>query len=670
MLPGLASAADPARVWRDVMPAADRLGPVEGTPPAAAARSGNEIVGYVFSTRDVGDAKGYSGKTLDIVVGIDMAGRITGARLVEQHEPIGATGSTVEDLENFVSAYAGRGILEPLSVVRHADGPGEVDAISGATVTSLVFNQAILGTARAVARSRGLLGGAGSVDLAGFEAMDWPALVAAGWIAERSFTVGEIEERLEERGGELVPPGDADDLFLDVATGLASAARVGRNILEREDWRRVAAEFGARDAVIFVAARGRWSVKGTAWRKTGVFDRLRLIQDDRTFELQAENHLPIEELVAQGAPEFRELALFVMPEQAGFSADRPWRLQVLAEGRGAAGETVDTVLELAYAPPGAKSAAESGAEPPVPLWHEVWRQRWLDIAILLTALTVLTGLLFAQDTVVRSRVLHRRLRLGFLVFTLVWLGWYATAQLSVVNVLTFGNALRTGFRWDFFLLEPLIFILWSYVAAALLFWGRGVFCGWLCPFGALQELSNMLARRVGIRQIELPFALHERLRPIKFLIFLGLFALALGSMDKALVAAEVEPFKTAIVLQFWRAWPFVLYAVAILTAGLFIQRFFCRYMCPLGAALALPARLRQFEWLRRHRQCGQPCQICAVGCPVGAIQPRGDIHPGECIYCLACQVNYHDDQLCPVMIDRRKRREGRRAAVEKARAES
>ena len=598
---------------------------------------------------------------------------ITGARLVEQHEPIGATGSTVDDLEAFVRAYAGRGIEAPLRVTRDAKGPGEVDAISGATVTSLVFNEAILGAARAVARSRGLLGGpAGAVDLAGFAPMAWKDLVAQGWLAVKRITVGEAEALLAKEGGRLVPPGEPDGLFLEVATGLASAARVGRNILDRADWRVVAAEHGARDSLIFVGARGRWSVKGTAWRRSGVFERLRVVQGERTFALKAADHVPIEALAAKDAPAFRELALFVLREGTGFRPDRPWRLQVLAEGEDAAGGTVAAVVDVPYAPPGSEAApveVVDAAAPPLwqpPLWQEVWRDRWVDIAVLVTALAVLTGILFAQDRVVRSRRLHARLRAGFLVFTLVWLGWYATAQLSVVNVLTFGNALRTGFRWDFFLLEPLIFILWCYVAAALLFWGRGVFCGWLCPFGALQELLNMAARRLGVRQVDIPFALHERLRPIKFLVFLGLFALALGSLDQALVAAEVEPFKTAIVLQFRRAWPFVLYAGLLLVAGLFVQRFFCRYMCPLGAALALPARLRQFEWLRRHRQCGQPCQICAVGCPVGAIQPRGDIHPGECIYCLACQVNYHDDRVCPVMIERRKRHEGRQAWLDKA----
>ena len=118
----------------------------------------------------------------------------------------------------------------------------------------------------------------------------------------------------------------------------------------------------------------------------------------------------------------------------------------------------------------------------------------------------------------------------------------------------------------------------------------------------------------------------------------------------------------AIILKFMREWPFVAFAGTLLIVGLFVERFYCRYLCPLGAALAIPGRLRTFDWLKRYRECGSPCHRCANECMVQAIHPEGHINPNECLYCLHCQTLYVDDHKCPVCIQKRLKRE-RRAAL-------
>jgi NosR/NirI family transcriptional regulator, nitrous oxide reductase regulator len=669
----LAEADAGLEAWREVFPDTTRLGPVEGDPPAAAAYRDETLAGWVFGTHAVVASSGYAGKPLDVLVGLDVEGRITGARIVEQHEPILVLGLGPEDLAAFAAQYRGQDIRLPIKVSRSARQAGEVDAVAGATISSTVINDAILRSARAVARSRGLFGDeAARIDHA-FEPAGWDGLLADGSLARLQLTVEEAQAALAERDARIWPEGaepSPDATFSELVFGLATPARIGRNLVGERLYDRVVAELAEGDQLIFVGGRGLYSYKGTAWRRSGVFERLQLVQGETTFQFTEPQHRRLDGVVAEGAPELRELALFTLPREGGFDPVAPWRLELLASGTAADGGEVlvsfgqDYQLPERYvrAPPAAFLGED---EPP---WIQVWRDRIFDIALLAIALVTLTGVFIFQDAIVQRRRLYLWLRTGFLLFTLVWIGWYAAAQLSVVNVLTFAEALRTQFHWEFFLLEPLIFILWSYVAVALLFWGRGVFCGWLCPFGALQELSNKLARRLRVPQYRVPFALHERLWPLKYVAFLGLFALSLGPAALALELSEIEPFKTAIVLRFDRAWPFVLYALGLLAVGLFVERAFCRYLCPLGAAFAIPARLRQFEWLKRHRQCGAPCQICATDCPVQAIHPEGRINPNECIYCMACQVNYWDDHVCPPMIERRKRREKRDAMIAKARA--
>ena len=166
-----------------------------------------------------------------------------------------------------------------------------------------------------------------------------------------------------------------------------------------------------------------------------------------------------------------------------------------------------------------------------------------------------------------------------------------------------------------------------------------------------------------IPQLAVPWALHERLWPLKYVIFLGILGLSLYSFEMAEMAAEVEPFKTSIILKFARAWPFVLFALAVLGLGLFVERAYCRYFCPLGGALGIPGRMRMNDWLRRYPECGTPCQRCKAECMVQAIHPNGQINPNECLQCLHCQALYYDDHKCPVMIKKRLRREHRQAEI-------
>jgi ferredoxin len=292
-----------------------------------------------------------------------------------------------------------------------------------------------------------------------------------------------------------------------------------------------------------------------------------------------------------------------------------------------------------------------------PIWVSVWRQRLVQIIVLCAGLMLLTALLIFQDLLTRHPKLLRIVRNSYLLFTVVFIGWYGLAQLSVFNILTFVHAVLHDFRWDTFLINPLIFILWGFVAVTLLLWGRGVFCGWLCPFGALQEFVQQLAQRLRIPQLEFPEMVHERLWAIKYILLLGLFGISLQSLGTAARYIEVEPFKTAITLHFQREWWYVLYAGGLLLIATFNRKFYCKYLCALGAGLAIAGRFQIFDWLRRHRECGHPCQICANECPSRAIRHNGEINEAECHYCLDCQVTYWHVYRCPPMVTRLKRRE-------------
>ena len=678
----------------DIEPAADQFGAVSGAVPAAPLLKQGKVVGYAFLNADVVDSTGYSGKPINIVIGLDNEARITGAKLVEHHEPIFLVGIPQTKVEKFIHDNVGRRVL----AADNASGSA-ADIVSGATVSSMVIADSITRAAIKVAQAYKLGGSAAAVAVAEpvsrkidpgkILSKDWGELTGDGSVRRLLLTSDDVNKAFTKTGNAaaIARPvqGEPDAPFVDLYVALVSVPSIGESLLGSAAYKNLKKRLGDGGQAILIAGAGSYSFRGSGYVRGGIFDRIEVIQGQTSIRFRDRDYERVGSLAASGAPEFPEIGLFVLPKGQQFDPGKPWRLQLLVQRvTGALDKAFINVgvgysvpeqylLPIEAAAPAAPAPANAGAAAqPVstrsaareaapsagePLWLKIWRGKAVDIAILVVAILVLTGIFFFQDVLVKRPKLFERIRMTYLAFTLLWLGWYQHAQLSVVNVFTFFQELRGHFQWEHFLNDPLIFILWGSVAAALLFWGRGAYCGWLCPFGALQEWMNKIARWLHVPQLKVPFGLHQRLWPIKYIIFLALFGVSLGSLALAESLAEVEPFKTAIILHFMRDWWFVLIAVAFLLPGLFVERFYCRYMCPLGGALAIPARVRMFDWLRRYRECGSPCQRCAQECPVQAIHPEGQINPNECIQCMNCQVLYHHDQKCPVMIQLRLKRE-------------
>ncbi len=695
--------AEPA----ELVPGANRFGPLQGDPAIAPAFKDDRLLGFVYLNSDFANAVGYSGKPIQLLVGIDPKGVIAGLKLVEHKEPIVLVGIPEKRILETVNKLVG---ADMASVVRGATPAPQVDIVSGATVTVLVIGDSIVRSATKLIKS-GRLGTQGNaaasagpqttkaVDPGKSEIRDWQSLVGDGSVRGLILSVADVNQAFEKSGNAAAAArpeeGDPADTFIGLYVADVAVPTIGRSLLGDDGYNRLVGRLKPGQQALVVAGSGRYSFKGAAYVRGGIFDRIELIQDTNSIRFRDRDHTRLGSLAAEGAPEFPEIALFVVPPEFTLDPTEPWVLQLLVQRVVATREKAWLTFDLGYALPDAYlrrepaapvqqrapaspakiSAAETSAASRIavgkifapsdaedePLWMKIWRGNVVKITATVVALGALTLIFFFQNVLVRRPRLYTWVRRGYLLFILVWMGWYANAQLSVVNVLTFSNSLLTGFSWEYFLSAPLIFLLWASIAAGLLFWGRGPFCGWLCPFGALQELLNNVAQAVKIPQYRLPWGLHERLWPIKYIIFLGLFGMSLYSTAFAEQLAEVEPFKTAIVLKFAREWPFVVYALTVLSAGLFVERLFCRYMCPLGAALAIPGRIRMFEWLRRWPECGSPCQRCANECPVQAIHPEGHINVNECIYCMHCQELYFDDHRCPHMIQVRLKREKREA---------
>ena len=676
---GLAQARDygdiPQQRIHHVLNQTDAISEPDGPFKVRKLSTAGKVVGYVFQSLDVVDIPAYSGKPINVQVILDPAGVILDAYVLEHHEPILLIGIAEEKLHAFSARYSGIKVNQRV-VVGHSSDPNAVtvDAIAGATVTAMVVNEVIMRAAHDVAVSLGLVKGDAGLAVAParvrediYQPADWKTLTGNGAIRRLLLTRGQVDasfkgteaEQVETASGEQV-----NDTFIDLYATHLNPPTIGRNLLGEAQYRTLMAELKPGEQAIAVMGSGRYSFKGSGYVRGGIFDRVQLRQSGDTISFRDLDFQRLNDVALDDMPDFDEMAIFIIRASHRFDPGSPWNLELLVRRQTGPVSGTFSSFELAYQLPEPYlerplptaeqlAAAEEASRP---MWLTLWYQKNVEISVLGAALLVLTAILFFQDSLARRPTLLHWLRRGYLVFTVVFLGGYALAQLSVVNVLTFVHALFEGFRWELFLTDPLIFILWVFTAGSILLWGRGVFCGWLCPFGALQELINELARKLKVPQYELPFAVHERLWAIKYIILLVLFGVSLESMATAERLAEVEPFKTAITLRFDRQWWFVAYAVGLLVINLFTRKVYCRYVCPLGAALAMPTRLRLFDWLKRRKECGNPCQLCAKECEIQAIHPDGRINANECHYCLDCQMTWHNENKCPPLINKRKKR--------------
>ena len=237
-----------------------------------------------------------------------------------------------------------------------------------------------------------------------------------------------------------------------------------------------------------------------------------------------------------------------------------------------------------------------------------------------------------------------RLRTITLVASVLYMGFYKSQLLSIVNV--FGTLSETlaavkvgsfggGLPPFVYSLAWYAFAIFSVVTTVL--WGR-IYCGRVCAFGALTQLIDAVVPSRW--RVTVPPALEQRASYIKY----GLLIAAVGyylATRQITFYRYIEPF-----WMFTREGTTVLWIMlaVLLVASVFVRNLYCRFLCPLGAALGLLSTLTVFK-IKRWNECGQ-CKLCEKTCEWGAIRKRKIILT-ECVRCDDCERLYDDKTRCP-----------------------
>ena len=436
---------------------------------------GDELAGYVYLNSDVTSAVGYSETDPHLV--IDMSGVVHGLKLVEHHEPIVLIGIPEEEVVASLNTLIGR----DLGRVTAAQTAAASRYRQRRPVTVLVMGDGVVRSAVRLIRSNrlGLSSGEGQaatsvvtreLNAGEGETRDWQTLVGDGSVRSLQLAVGEVSDAFRQAGhaeaAERPETRNPQDRFIELYVAPVSVPTVGRSLLGDVQYDRLMDRLRPGQHAIVVAGDGAYSFKGSGYVRGGIFDRIELLQDGQGIRFRDRNHTRLGDLAAEGSPRLREIALFVVPDDFEFEVTEPWELQLLVQrsvgardrrrflragihaagsvrhdhgGSGCADDTATSGAgeDESILPESLQRQTAAGTEAAVvdePLWQRIWKMNPVFIGITVAGLLVLTAIFFFQDWLVRRPILFGWVRRSYLVFTLFWLGWYANAQLSVVNV--------------------------------------------------------------------------------------------------------------------------------------------------------------------------------------------------------------------------------------------
>jgi transcriptional regulator of nitric oxide reductase len=668
---GELSKADIERRFPPPLQVQEKLAEIPAWPLTSELEPEAGPVGYVFESIDLAPVPGFEGTPMNFLVSIDRKGNFMNVELLRQHEPVFLGGLGEAPLREFVTQYAGRNLKQQFLIVLNAarnrsapagqrSGQTALDGVSRATASVRIVNQSVLGAALEVARAklgfaaRSKRGPPAQVLPEINDPVSFAAMLQNGMVGRLRLSNAEVEKLFAGTDGAQVDE-DAlarpEALFVDLYIAYLNAPAIGRAILGDAQYKTVMARNFENRHLWWIGTAGRYPLVDESFIPGAQSSRLAMTQDGLFLELRDQGFDP--KGVAD-TPELNTSRLFGVYAEAGLDPGRSLDLALtITRAKGMILPTLThKQVTLSYMPP-----ATLFFYPPEPLpeWLLAWKQRWLDLIIIALALLTLTVVLARPRWISVDARRLKVFRLGFLTFTLLYLGWYVQGQLSIVQITGALKSLKAGQGLSSFLYDPISLLLIAFTLITFVVWGRGTFCGWLCPFGALQEFVGLAARRLHLPRLRIPLALAKRMEWGRYVVLAVLLGAAFFVPNQGASLNEVEPFKTAITVGFDRSWPFVAYAVGLLLAGAFYYKFFCRFICPLGGAMSLGGRLRGFDWLPRRAECGQPCQSCKAKCAYDAIEPTGEIRYDACFQCLDCVGIYHDPKRCaPILLYEKK----------------
>ncbi len=634
--------------------------------PVIEALKGGKVFAYIFLSTDLVDIPGYSGKPLVTLIAIDPKGTILHAEVIHHYEPILLVGIPESVLGVFMGQYIGKNIADKFEItsggalskgVAHGKNTAQqsetseiggnvpIDMITGATVTAQVMDQTLITSGRKVAKALGILAADDTRIVtwhADYQTKTWDELVAEGSIGH-----------LFVPTADLVPTADKGEAWVNIYFADVTQPIIGINMLGESTYNWAKESAGEDGKIFIIVSNGKDSYKGSGFVRGGIFERFYFQQGFNKYVFRDLSYEHLYGIKAEGAPDFKESGIFFLRDKH-FDSSNNWQFYYIASHL--TGETATSKIFKTYSAdyqlPGKYYDLKIIEKEQGPsLIEKIWKMK-IGQVILLTLFLAFTALLFVRrDLITTSAKRLETVHIVILSLSVIIIGLILKSPPSMTHMYPLLRTFEDGFQLDLYLSDPIQFVFWCAIALSLIWFGRGWFCGWICPYGALLELTHRFSRRILPKKYNYNFPpkVNDALSKLRYVIFFALVGISLFSAEMAERLTEVEPFKTTwLVGIFSREWYLTLYWFALFGIGIFIYRFFCRYLCPLGALFSLASYL-QIDRIKRYDFC-QSCNACEVQCDTMAINRKGEIDRYECYSCFECEQAYHDEKVCPPLV--------------------
>lgn len=625
------------------------------------------LEGYVIETEAISPLPGFSGAPMNMMVMIDLEGVFIDVRLLSHNEPIFVSGLGELPFRTFLEQYRGQSLNTPMTIGNSygKEAAGSLvylDGVTKATASVRIAHESIMGAVREVAKQKlnGLVtaGPSAKPNFDYQEETSWQQLVDDGAVMRAQKTHGEVQALFKDTiWADDNPFSDrsdealyADLWVLDVTPPSIAQAVMGERMLA--DLARLR-EIAPDDEYLLLIETADHGLVGDDFiRNTSPSlitleqDGLPLILKDADLQMDLKPDLPSGYTM-----------VVRVDRRLGFDPIRDWKIGLVAlREHGMFQPEIGQVnLQWTHKSPERFFIIEMPPRQLTP-FESTLVNRWGDLLFLAVVIAIAVSFMAFRRHAVKLPH-FRRLRLVYLAICLGFIGWWGQGQLSIVTPLAVMSAISENRSLEFLVYDPFSLFIWVVTIISFFLWGRALFCGWLCPFGAFQEWVSEIAKWLHIRQIRVKANIDVRLKYLKYVLIFGLVLIVLFWPEHVDKAAEIEPFKTAISVFFVRNWYYVLYAVICLASSALVYKGYCRYVCPLGAFMSIGGWLRLSPWIERRQECGSPCQLCKAKCAYQAIKPTGDIDYRECFGCLDCVDIFEDAKTCVPLILKAKGKE-------------